>query len=110
MEKRFCAFIGFQENVKILQYTSDILQNWIVSDVKSKSTVRSSGVFYFRKVILASLLCNQLVGSQYCDRKIVESAISQYKVQLAIWLFMTLQSIAKYMWNLLGFTENPDLK
>ena len=54
-----CSLSGASK--KFLQYTSDILKRWTVSDVKSKFTFRSSGVPLFKKAILRFTSCFEYV-------------------------------------------------
>ena len=50
-------FIWCQQYLKFLQYTSDILKRWVVSDVKSEFTLRSSGIPSFKKAIPRFISC-----------------------------------------------------
>ena len=49
-------FIWCYQNLKFLQYASHILKHWIVSNVISKFTLRSSGIPRSRRVSLDSPL------------------------------------------------------
>ena len=64
-EKLFYAFYLVLAKFEVLQYASDILKCWIVRDVKSKFTLKSSGIPSFKKAIPRFTSCFEYLGFNY---------------------------------------------
>ena len=66
-EKLFYVLYQVLAKFEVLQYTSDILKRWIVSDVESKFTLRSSSslVHSFKKAILRFTSCFEYLRPNY---------------------------------------------
>ena len=58
-------FILWYQNLKFLEHASDILKRRIVKDIKSKFTLRSSGILLLKKAIPRFIYCFEYLHSNH---------------------------------------------